>query len=141
MQRISPIVAALALSALAGTGQAQEFTSAAEVGPILAATRAQWVALREYDGKDLVYFTQVLSWRCGLSEIRYGLNGAPPETLLPMEPCYATEAQPNALKVDQGLLPYITQPLQSVQSLDLLLKFDDGSETAASFQRKAVLMP
>lgn len=142
MQRISHSVAALGLMAgLAGAAQAQSFTTAAEVGPILEMTRANWVAVREYDGKDLVYFTHLLSWRCGLTEIRYGLNGAAPETLLPMEPCYEDEAQPNALKIDQGIEIYLTEPLQSVQSLDILLKLDDGSETTASYQRKAVLMP
>jgi hypothetical protein len=142
MRMISNSVAALVLMAgLTGAAQAQNFTTAAEVGPILEMTRANWVAVREYDGKDLVYFTQLLSWRCGLTEIRYGLNGAPPETLLPMEPCYEDEAQPNAIKLDQGVLPYITQPLQSVQSLDILLKLDDGSETTANYQRKSVLIP
>jgi hypothetical protein len=138
MRMISTGVAALAF---AGAAQAQQFTSAAEVGPILQATRANWVAVREYDGKDLVYFTQVLSWRCGLSEIRYGLNGAAPETVLPMEPCYETEAQPNALKMDQGVDIYLTEPLKSVQSIDIVLKLDDGTEAAASFERSAVLMP
>jgi hypothetical protein len=138
MRMISISVAALAF---AGAAQAQQFTTAAEVGPILEATRASWVAVREYEGQDLVYFTQVLSWRCGLSEIRYGLNGAAPETVLPMEPCYEDEAQPNALKMDQGVLPYFTEPLQSVQSIDIVLKLDDGTESSASFERKAVLMP
>jgi hypothetical protein len=138
MRMISTGVAALAF---AGAAQAQQFTTAAEVGPILEATRANWVAVREYDGRDLVYFTQLLAWRCGLSEIRYGLNGAAPETVLPMEPCYEDEAQPNALKMDQGIEIYLTEPLQSVQSIDIMLKLDDGSESSASFARKAVLMP
>jgi hypothetical protein len=132
--------AALVLS-LAGPGFAQSFTTAAEVKPILDATRANWIAVREYDGKDLVYFTQVLSWRCGLAEIRYGLNGAAADTVLPMEPCYDTEATPNALKMEGGPEIYLSLPLQSVNSVSVVLVLDDGSELSAEFARAAVLMP
>jgi hypothetical protein len=138
MRMISTGVAAVMF---AGAAQAQQFTSAAEIAPILEATRANWIAVREYEGRDLVYFTQVLSWRCGLSEIRYGLNGAAAETVLPMEPCYENEAQPNALKFDQGVEVYLAEPLKSVQSVDVVLKLDDGSEARASFDRSDVLMP
>ena len=78
---------------------AQSMTTAAEIRPILTATKPQWVAVREYDGKDLVYFTNLLAWRCGVTSVSYGLNGAAPETVLPMEPCYEAEATPNALKM------------------------------------------
>lgn len=124
-----------------GVAQAQDFTTAAEVKPILDATKDNWIAVREYDGKDLVYFTNPLSWRCGLTEIRYGLNGAAAETVLPMEPCYEGEANPNILKFDQGIEVYITQPLQSVQTVTVVMKLDDGSEDTATFERAKVMTP
>lgn len=117
---------------------AQQFTTAPEVRPILQATKGAWVAVREYDGQDLVYFTQLLSWRCGLSEIRYGLNGAPAETLFPMEPCYEGTATPNAVKSDDI---YLRAPLGSVQGIALQITYDDGTTEAASFARAQVLMP
>lgn len=94
-----------AVLALPGLLEAQNFTTAAEVKPILRATRANWVAVRAYEGHDLLYSTNALAWRCALTGIRYGVNGAPPETVLAMEPCYDSEAAPNALKKEGGSLP------------------------------------
>lgn len=130
----------LSLVAVPSLTQAQGFTTAAEVRPILEATKPSWVAVREYDGHDLVYFTQVLSWRCGLEAIRYGLNGAPAETRLDMEPCHEDTAAPNALTMESGTV-YLTESLQSVQSIALQLVLDDGTVLEGSFERKSVLMP
>lgn len=117
------------------------FTTAVEVKPILVATKPQWVAVREFDGKDLLYFTQILSWRCGLWEVRYGLNGAPPDIMLPLEPCHEDTASPNAL-VDAETYPiWIEAPLGSIESIDIEITFDDGTTDAAVFARRSVLMP
>jgi len=134
-------MAASVLAMMPVAAQAQSFTTAAEVKPILQATRASWIAVREYNGQDLLYFTNVLAWRCGLSEIRYGLNGAGTDTVLAMEPCHDGEAAPNALNMDQGVLIYVTLPLQSVQAVRVVVVFDDGTEEAADYDRAAVLTP
>ncbi len=119
--------------------QAQQFTTAAEVKPILEATRANWVAVREYDGKDLLYFTHLMAWRCGLDAIYYAVNGGD-ETLWLGEPCYEGEAQPNAIK-SNNLLPFTSFGLQTVESVDVRLVYDDGSESSASYPRQAIMTP
>jgi hypothetical protein len=116
---------------------AQNFTTAGEVRPILDMTRGSWVAIREYGGKDLIYFTHLLAWRCGLSEIRYGLNGAAPNILFKMEPCHEGTAQPNALSGDDV---YLSQPKGSVSEVEVQLIYDDGSREEARFARDAILM-
>ena len=126
---------------IASAAPGQDFTTAAEVKPILTVTRASWIAIRPDDGNDLLYFTNALAWRCGISEIRYGLNGAAAVTVLAMEPCYEGEATPNALKMDRGIMPYVLLPLESVESVTVVVVFDDGSEEPANYQRKAVLIP
>lgn len=134
-------IVAVLLTIAALPVSAQTMTTAAEIKPILTATKPQWLAVREYDGKDLVYFTNLLAWRCGVTSVAYGLNGAAAETPLVIEPCYEAEASPNALKMDQGVLPYIEQPLGSVTTVSVLVTYDDGSTDTAEYTRAAVLMP
>ena len=109
--------------------------------PILSVTKPQWIAVREYDGMDLVYFTNLLAWRCGVQTVAYGLNGAAPDTLLVFEPCYEAEPQPNALKMDQGVMPFIKAALGSVQSVTVLVTYDDGSTDTGDYLRAAVMTP
>ncbi len=130
---------ALVMAALPAV--AENFTTAAEVKPILSATKPNWIAVRAYDGQDLLYFTNLLAWRYGVEAVAYGVNGAAPETALPMEPCYAAEAAPNVLKMNTGVLPFVAQPLDSVQSVTVHVTYDDGSTETVAYQRAAVLMP
>lgn len=133
------LVACAALCLSSGLAAAQQFTTAAEVKPILSATKKSWVAVREYDGKDLVYFTNLLAWRCGLDAIFFSVNGGPEERWK-TEPCYDNEATPNAQK-GQDFLPFTSLPLASVDSLSVRIVYDDGSEDRAKYARQAILMP
>ncbi|MEJ6479302.1 MAG: hypothetical protein QNL92_11550 [Octadecabacter sp.] len=118
-----------------------KFTTAVEVRPILGMTKSNWVAVRLYEGQDLVYFTHLMSWRCGLWEVRYGVNGEPANTTVPMEPCNTEFAAPNAM-IDVGnFLPYIVLPPESVQSIYVEITFDDGTSDFAQFNRNEVLIP
>lgn len=119
----------------------QDYTKAADVKPILEVTKPQWIAVREFDGQDLLYFTNLLSWRCGLSEIRYGLNGAPAETVLAMEPCHEGTNAPNALLMEKGELPYVTLDLGSVQTVSIIAVYDDDTKTTADYERLAIMTP
>ena len=116
-----------------------QFTTATEVRPILGATQSSWVALRDYGGQDLVYFTQLLAWRCGLHQIAYAINDEP-EQVLETEPCYLGTGQPNAIKAET-IQPYITRAPGSVQTVTIRLIYDDLGEDSADFARPAILMP
>jgi hypothetical protein len=120
----------------AGAG-AENFTTAAEVKPILQATKAQWIAVRNYEGQDLLYFTNLLSWRCGLTEVFYSVNGGE-MTSFQMEPCYLDTAQPNALKAETLDAILVSFPAESVETIDLNVTFDDGTSEQAHYERKAV---
>ncbi|MEH7827572.1 hypothetical protein [Gemmobacter denitrificans] len=128
----------LAALMVAPAAHAQNFTTAAEVKPILQATRGNWIALREWQGEDLVYFTHLESWRCGLSQVMFSVNGGPLQDW-PMDPCQEGTAQPNAMATDR--LPYTRLPPGSVARVDVMVVYDDGTADSATFERAAVLMP
>ena len=113
-----------------------DMTTATEVRPILTATRDSWVAVRTFDGQDLLYFTNLLAWRCGLSQITYRINGAPPAELV-MEPCHTDEPAPNAMKMDV-LKPYIELPPGTVETVHVDLLYDDLSVDSADYDRKSI---
>lgn len=118
------------------TASAQNYTAGAELRTILNATQGNWVAVREYDGQDLLYFTHLLAWRCGLDGIYFSVNGGD-ERQFEAEPCYEGEATPNALKVTE-MLPYLQFDLRSVETVDVRIVYNDGAETVASFDRAQI---
>jgi hypothetical protein len=124
---------------MAAGAQAQTYTTAAEVKPILQATKPSWIAVREFDGQDLLYFTNLLAWRCGVASVSYAVNGGD-KTVLPMEPCHEDTAQPNALLMET-ILPYVILPLGSVETVAVFVTYDDDTPDQADYERKAVLIP
>ena len=130
------ILTALALALIPQHAPAQGFTTAAEVKPILEMIKPQWVAIRPFDGQDLLYFTTLLVYRCGITQINFSYNGSPLQTL-DHEPCHRDEANPSALKLETHL-PYVVAPLDSLQTITVQLLFDDGSAQTASYNRKEI---
>lgn len=120
------------------TGQ---FTTAVEVRPILGMTKSNWVAVRNYEGRDLVYFSHLLSWRCGLWDIRYGVNGEPADNVFAMEPCNVDMAQPNVLADPINFPIYVEYPPESVETIYVEITFDDGTTDFAQFNRNEILIP
>ncbi|QBF32417.1 hypothetical protein CFI11_14510 [Thalassococcus sp. S3] len=115
------------------------FTTATEVKPILSATKASWISTREWEGQDLIYVTQLWSWRCGLLQMQVSVNGGPMQ-IWPMPPCHIDQQAPNAILESDGL-PYAAFPLGSVQSVDVMLVFDDLSTDTASYDGNGVMRP
>lgn len=126
----APSAPALAAEPQEATGR---FTTAAEVKPILAATRANWIHVREFNGQDLLYVTHLWSWRCGLAQVRLSVNGAAPEPW-PLPECHLDEAIPNMIKEEDGM-PYRSYPLGSIQQVAVEVTYDDLSREDLTFGR------
>lgn len=117
-----------------------DFTTAAEVKPILSMTKDKWVAVREYNGEDLIYFTHLEAWRCGIEKIRFGLNSDIPSRVWTLETCYEDEGNPNIMKMEDGM-PYFSQPLGSIETIVVEITYDDGTIETATYERKKILIP
>jgi len=116
-----------------------KFTTAQEVRPILQATKGNWIAVREYDGKDLLYVTHLWGWRCGLAAMAISVNDEPMQNW-PLPPCHMQYATPNAILEDDGL-PYLSLRLQAVQKVTIQIVYDDLTMDMATFARGNVLIP
>lgn len=116
-----------------------KFTTALEVKPIMNATRSNWVAVREYDGQDLIYVTHLWAWRCGMVEMRVGVNGAVPE-VWPLPECHTQYATPNAVLEEDGL-PFRSYGLGTVATVEVQVTYDDLTTDTARFDRQGVLIP
>lgn len=125
--------------ALAAPAQAQQFTTAAEIRPILEATRGNWVALRKWDGKELLYFTHLESWRCGMAQVRFSVNSGAATRVWEMPPCLTGTASPNAIPADR--LPYTDLPEDALQTVTVVVVLGDGAELRQDYTREAILMP
>ena len=118
-----------------------KFTTAVEVKPILGMTKGNWVAVRNYNGQDLLYFSHLLAWRCGLWDVRYGINGAPADQVFPLEPCYYDLQTPNSIVDVETYLIYATLPPDSVETVYVEVTFDDGTTDFAQFNRNEIQIP
>ncbi|MGH1464177.1 MAG: hypothetical protein ACRBBQ_02350 [Cognatishimia sp.] len=115
-----------------------KFLTATEVKPILTATKANWIAVREWEGQDLIYFTHLLSWRCGLYEVRYSVNGGP-QQLWPIPECDPVTHAVGVIPEDAEI--YLTLPLQTVATVEIEVLYDDLTTDVSAYERAAVLMP
>jgi hypothetical protein len=115
------------------------FTTATEVKPILNLTRNNWIHVREFNGQDLVYVTHLWSWRCGLLDMKVGINGAAPETW-PLPQCHMDQPMPNAI-LDTDGLPYRSFGLGAVNEIEVHLVYDDLSTEQVRFNRQGMAQP
>ena len=117
------LLAALPLSAV----KAQDTPiPLATVKQAINATKANWIAFRNYDGQQLLYFTQLLTWKCGLREIRYGLNSSHLADLWPLPVC--NPQTPYHLDPNYDHI-YVNYPLDSLKFVSVQVVFADGATT------------
>ena len=69
---------------------------------ILDMTATSWLSFREFNGL-LIYYTQLMSYRCAIREARIGIDTAVPDKVLKMPPCDLKD--PNSIPANA--LPYL----------------------------------
>ena len=97
---------------------------------ILDMTATSWLSFREFNGL-LVYYTQLMSYRCAIREARIGIDTTVPDKVLKMPPC-----DPR----DPGSIPASATPYlklaPTTQFVSVELTYRDGSVSEIkSFRR------
>ena len=87
-----------------------------------------WATFRDFDGKTLVYFTHLLSYRSAIKEVRYAIDNEKPTTLFPLPP---TDPK-NPLEIPSGAKIFFEVP-RDTRFLTVQLKYRDG--TTSKVQR------
>jgi len=119
-----------ALSAASAGPAAAQGMPPEQIKNILDLTKTSWVSFRDWQGQELIYFTHLESWKCGIDYVFYGLNGGPLDREWLLDECDPNN--PNVVLKDK---PYIELPLGSAQSISVQLIFKDGTKsTVETFQ-------
>jgi len=87
-----------------------------------------------------VYFTQVLSWRCGLKAAKFSINDGPLEDL-ELPECHMEYQQPNVLIDEEPLLTFRRYALESVRSVRVDILLDDLTVQTVTLMRENILIP
>ncbi len=95
---------------------------------ILPMISDSWVAFRDYDGKQWIYFTTLVAYHCGLSEIRYSINSDALDRQFPLPAC--DRQRPNAIDPARDP-PYLTVRRGSALQVMVQVVFSDGEVSAA----------
>lgn len=119
------------LSGLLGAGADR---ARAEDGPIplslvkqaLNSTTGNWVSFRNFDGRQWLYLSHVLTWKCGLKEVRYAINSSALTERWPLPAC--NPQNPYALDPEAEHIYTYFAP-DSVSFVSVQLVFADGTET------------
>jgi hypothetical protein len=82
-----------------------------------------WVEFREFNGL-LIYFTSLVSYRCAITEVRYGLDGADPLRRYDLPPCNPKD--PFSIPEDAQL--YMKVPPKTA-SINIRLTWRDGTQS------------
>ncbi len=82
-----------------------------------------WLSFREWQGTT-VYFTHLISYRCGIREVRYGFNDAPADKVWPLPAC--DPAKPHT--VPQNAKIYMKIPRKTA-AMSVQLTYADGTKS------------
>lgn len=91
---------------------------------ILRMNKHIWAYFRDYNGRQLIYFTHLETYRCGIETVKYSLDSDALDKEWELRPCDAEK--PNTVATDK---PYIALPPGTAESITLQLTFTDGSKS------------
>ena len=98
----------------------------AQIKQILNITKKNWISFRDFNGRQLIYFTHLEAYTCGIKEVRYSINSEALDKRWTLQPC-----NPQKQGVVEKERIWLSFPLNSVKYAVVQLVFADGSESEA----------
>lgn len=90
-----------------------------------------WIAFDASGNKGLVYFTHILSYRCAIKDVTYGLNDGPLDKRIEMPACDAE----NPYAIPNDYQPYFKVG-DDIKSMSMQITYSDGTQSPVrSFKR------
>lgn len=123
---LAALAAILLLSVPAQAEQQSRVMPLEQVKSILEATKDNWIAFRIYQGRQYYYVTHLLSWRCGVRQLRYSENSDALDRTWPLPEC--NKLVPNNIPSDAKIHKKPGKP-GSVKTLAIQLEYEDGTTT------------
>ncbi len=124
MKPLAALAATLFLSLPAQAEQQSRVMLLEQVKSILEATKGSWIAFRIYEGRQYYYVTHLLSWRCGVRQLRYSENSAALDKSWPLPKC--NKLLPNNIPND-ATIHNKPAKIGTVRTLAIQLEYDDGT--------------
>ena len=122
MMRVIFLIVSFAFALASGSAAAQGLLG--QEPKILDLTKGSWAYFRDYNGRQLIYFTHLEAYRCGISQVRYSLNSDALDQEWKLRPC--DPKAPNNITTNK---PYISLPLGTASIISVQLTFKDGSRS------------
>lgn len=99
----------------------------AQMRAALEATGRQWVAFRNWQGRQLIYFTHLVAWKCAIKEVRYAVDGQDPAELFPLPAC--DPQNPFLVNGESDTILLSFAPGE-VEEISIQLVYGDGTSSA-----------
>lgn len=96
----------------------------AQMKQILNMTQSSWVSFRDFNGNQLLYFTHLEMYTCGIKELRYSVNNDSLDKVYPLQTC--DPKAPMSLTKEK---PYLTFDLNTVKEVALQVTFIDDTKS------------
>lgn len=91
-----------------------------------------WIVFDASGNRGLAYYTNMLSYRCAIKQVNYGLNGAALDKQLKIPAC--DEKDPYA--IPDGFIPYFKVG-EEVTSMQVQIVYSDGSQSVVREFRRS----
>jgi hypothetical protein len=122
VRHICLLATILALPLAAENLSAQDLI--AQKKKLLDLTQGNWAYFRDFNGGQLIYFTHLEVYRCGIETVSYSLNSEALDREWELQPC--DRAKPDEVTTDRR---YISLPLSTAHMVAVRLTYTDGSQS------------